>query len=257
MTALITGASSGIGTDFARALAQKGWDLILVARREDRLAQIAKELEDKNGVRVKVIPMDLAVRKNCRELYEKTKDDGVELLINNAGFGLLGRFCENDLDRELSMVDLNIGALHILTKLFLGRFYEQKKGRILNVASIGGYMPGPLLATYYSTKAYVVSLTHAIREEVRRDGLSESIYVGCLCPGPVDTEFSKVANVKFALGGKSSEYVAEYAVKKMLRGKAVIFPGADIKLIAFASRLMPSSVLARITYNVQRKKYER
>ncbi len=257
MKALITGASSGIGTDIARCLAKSGHDLILVARRKERLESLAAELGEEFGINVEVIPMDLCSAENCMALYKAVENKSVDIVINNAGFGLLGRFVENDLDRELSMIDLNIRAMHILTKLFLQSFYSKGKGKILNVASIGGYMPGPLLATYYATKAYVVSLTHAIREEVRKDGLSDSIYVGCLCPGPVNTEFSDVANVRFSLSGKSSQFVAEHAVKMMFKGKAAIFPGIDIKFLAFASRLLSNPLLARISYNVQHKKYSR
>lgn len=254
MTALITGASSGMGTDFARQLSEMGYDLILVARRENRLTLLADEITSKSGVKVRTLALDLSDTANVLKLAEETSEEDIDILINNAGFGLLGTFRESDLERELSMIDLNIKAMHILMKMFLCRFFEKGRGKILNVASVGGFMPGPLLSTYYATKAYVVSLTSAVREEVRRSGMSRDIYVGCLCPGPVDTEFSSVANVSFSLKGKRSEDVVRYAIRKMLRGKGIIVPGFDIKCAVLASKLAPTSLAARVTYNVQKKK---
>lgn len=250
MKAIITGASSGLGADFARRLSAMGYDTVLVARRRERLEAIANELPTKTEIMV----LDLSKSESCVALYEAYKDDDVEIVINNAGFGLLGRFVENRLDRELEMIDLNIKALHTLTKLFLQKFYRENRGKILNVASVGGFMPGPLLAAYYATKAYVVSLTSALREEIRRDG--KSIYIGSLCPGPVDTEFSSVANVSFSLKGKSSDRVVSHAVKKMMRSKGVIIPGFGVCCLAYLSRISPLALSARITYNVQKKKTE-
>ena len=228
MKALITGASSGMGADFARQLAAKGYDLILVARREDRLQKLAEETEAL-GVKARVLAFDLTEKENCLKLFDAVCDEDIDILIN-------------------------VKAMHILMKLFLCKFCERGSGKILNVASVGGFMPGPLLSTYYATKAYVVSLTSAVREEVRRAGFGKDIYVGCLCPGPVDTEFSSVANVSFSLKGKPSEKVVRYAIKKMFRGKGIIVPGLDIKCAVLASKLAPESLSAKITYNVQKKK---
>ena len=158
MKALITGASSGIGRDIARELSNRGYDLILVARRKSRLEELANELNTK----VEIIDMDISSTYNCMQLYNKVKKDNIDILINNAGFGLFGSFDETNLDKELDMIDLNIKAVHVLTKLFLKDFIEKDKGYILNVASSAAFVPGPLMATYYATKAYVLQLTEAL-----------------------------------------------------------------------------------------------
>lgn len=248
MKALITGASSGIGEEFARQLSARGYDIIAVARRFDRLEKLKEELQTE----VTPIACDLSSTAECIELFEKVKDEDIEIVINNAGFGLLGIFLENDLEREMSMIDVNCKAMHILMKLFLRKFERENRGYILNVCSIGGHLPGPLLATYYATKAYVLSLTNGIYEEVRRSG--KNIYVGTLCPGPVNTEFSSVANVRFSLKSRSAKDVVRCALKKMFKKKLVILPGIEVKLTALAARLVPTKLLLRISYNVQHKK---
>ena len=166
MKALITGASSGIGRDMARYLASLGWDLILVARREARLLELKQEL----STNVRTIILDVGKQEDCYRLYEETKDENVDMLVNNAGFGLAGEFVKTDLDTELNMIDVNIRAVHILTKLFVKDFAARDSGYILNVASSAGFMPGPLLSTYYATKNYVLRLTEALYEELRRKG---------------------------------------------------------------------------------------
>ncbi len=248
MKALITGASSGIGKEIAHVLAQKGWELILVARRTDRLQQLAESLP----VACKVITADLGDPAACRGLYEQTKDEQIDMLVNNAGFGLHGELTETALEREEAMIDLNIKAVHILTKLFVRDFAARNHGYILNVASAAAFMPGPLMASYYATKAYVLRLDLALREELRRHG--SRVVVSTLCPGPVDTEFNAVAGVKFALDGLNSRKVAQYAVEKTLKGKAVIVPGTLMKLARFGSKLLPEQVVARFSYEMQRKK---
>lgn len=248
MKALITGASSGIGEEFARQLSAKGYDIIAVARRFDRL----EKLKDELPTEVTPIACDLSSTKECIELFEKVKNENIDIVINNAGFGLLGTFLENDLERELSMIDVNCKAMHILMKLFLRKFSVENKGYILNVCSIGGHLPGPLLSAYYATKAYVLSLTRGVYEEVRRSG--KNIYVGCLCPGPVDTEFSSVANVRFSLKSRSAKEVVKYALNKMFKRKLTILPGIEVKLTALSARLAPTKLLLRISYNVQHKK---
>ena len=164
MKALVTGASSGIGRDIARVLYKKGISVIISARSADKL----QSLKDELGKDVKIIVCDLSAENGVYELYEKTKSENIDILINNAGFGLFGNFSKTDLAREMQMVDLNVKALHILTKLFLKDFVKKDKGYILNVASSAAFMPGPLMATYYSTKAYVLHLTESINEELRR-----------------------------------------------------------------------------------------
>ena len=252
MKALITGASSGIGRDMARYLASLGWDLILVARREDRLLELKRELP---SVGVRLMTLDVGREQDCFTLYEQTKDDNVDMLINNAGFGLAGEFTTTDLDTELNMIDVNIRAVHILTKLFLRDFVERDSGFILNVASSAGFMPGPLLSTYYATKNYVLRLTEAIYEELRRKG--SRVKISALCPGPVNTEFNAVAKVKFAMNGISSEYCARTAIDGALQGKLIIIPGGMLKAGLFFRRFLPEKPLLKIAYNFQRRKNER
>lgn len=249
-TALITGASSGIGRDIARELSVRGWRLLLVARRKDRLEALAHAL----GTPCRIYICDVSKEKNCRWLYERTKEQNVSLLVNGAGFGLYGRFAETDLDRELEMIDVNIKAVHILTKLFLRDFLQRDEGRILNIASSAGFLPGPLLATYYATKNYVVRLSEAIYEELREAG--STVTISCLCPGPVDTEFNQVAGAKFAIKSLTSAQVAQEAVEQTLAGKLLIVPGTSVKIGVFASRFAPNKPLLRIMRGIQERKGE-
>ncbi len=246
--ALITGASSGIGKDFAVKLSKMGYDLILVARRKDRLMETAAAC----NTNARIIEADLSSEKEVRGLYDAVKDENIEIVINNAGFGLFGEFSSSDLNRELEMIDLNINAVHILTKLFLNDFKKKDKGYILNVASSASFLPGPLMSTYYASKAYVQRLSLAIAEELRRE--KSNVYVGVLCPGPVNTEFNDVADVKFAINGLKSEYVAEYALNKMFKKKILIIPGKLIKSGVFFQRFLPTKTLLKIAYNIQKKK---
>ena len=234
MKALITGASSGLGREMARLLAARGYELILCARREERLRELAAELP---------VP--------CRIIAADVSDEQ-EVVINNAGFGLFGEFVTADLDEELRMIDTNVRAVHILTKLAVRDFVQRGRGYILNVSSSAGFLPGPLMATYYATKNYVLRLTEALREELRRAG--SPVRVCALCPGPVDTEFNKVAGVRFSLSGLSAERVAREAVDGLFAGKAVIVPGAAMKAMTLARHFAPDSILARITYHFQHKK---
>lgn len=249
MTALVTGASSGIGRDIARRLGKMGIRLIITGRDESKLEAIRQEI---GANRVKVITADISRREECFRLYREASAYGVDILVNNAGFGLYGKFSVTELDRELEMIDVNIGAVHILTKLFLKDFSARDKGYILNVASIAGFMPGPLMAAYYASKNYVVRLTEAIREELRcqRSG----VYIGAFCPGPVDTNFNNTAGVKFALRGISSEYAAKCAVDGMFERKTLIFPTASVRAAVIASRFLPAAVVAAAARLVQSKK---
>ncbi len=250
MKALITGASSGIGADIAKCLVSEGYEVILVARRKTRLEKLAKELGDK----AKVIVMDISSTYNVMELYNQVKRENIDVLVNNAGFGLFGKFSESSIDKELDMIDLNIKAVHTLTKLFLKDFIKKDQGYILNVSSSAGFMPGPLMSTYYASKNYVTSLSGAIYEELRRDGSNVSISV--LCPGPVDTEFNKVAKVSFAFKSMNSMDVAKYAVKCMFKKKLYIIPSFKMKFFVFLSKICPRKLLIKITYNIQRSKME-
>ncbi len=249
MTAVVTGASSGIGRDIARKLGSMGVRLIITGRDKKSLEDLRQEI---GARRVKVITADISRRDECLRLYREASAYGVDILVNNAGFGLYGKFSVTELDRELDMIDVNVGAVHILTKLFLRDFSARDKGYILNVASIAGFMPGPLMATYYATKNYVVRLTEAVREELRcqRSG----VYIGAFCPGPVDTHFNSTAGVKFALRGISSEYAAECAVRGMFARKALILPTPSVKAAVIASRFIPDMLLAAVTRLFQSRK---
>ena len=246
MRALITGASSGIGRDIARELSKRGYDLVIVARREDKLVTLKEELK----TNVDIICMDISSVENCIELYNKVGQ--IDMLVNNAGFGVFGEFTETDLYKEMQLINTNIIALHTLTKLFLKDMKARNDGCILNVASIAGFMPGPLMATYYASKSYVIRLSEAIDEELRKDG--SKVYVSVLCPGPVNTEFNDVANVRFKTKALSSEYVAKYAIDKFLQKKRIIIPGVKIKLTKQLTRFASDRLVASIAQNIQTKK---
>ena len=248
MKALITGASSGIGKNMAYVLANKGIDLILVARNKDELLKIKANVK----VNVEVIELDLLKEKNVFKLYEMCKDGNIDILINNAGFGLFGLFTETDLARELEMIDLNIKAYHILTKLFLKDFVEKDNGYILNVASSAGFMAGPRLSTYYATKNYVLKLTMAINEELRQSG--SNVVVSALCPGPVNTNFNKVAHGEFSIKEASPKYVAEYAINKLFKKKMIIITTFRIRLGIFLLRILPYRIQLIYCYHIQGKK---
>lgn len=256
MIALVTGASSGIGRDIARELAKRNYNIIAVARGKEALENLKKELEEKYKVNVDVRAMDLIDREGCKKLHNEVKEryGTIDILVNDAGFGTCGKFTETDLDKELGMIDTNIVALHILTKLFLKDMVKADKGHILNVASIAGFMPGPLMATYYSTKSYVVRLTQSIRHELFKQ--KSKVKISALCPGPVATNFNKVADVKFNLAEADSEYVAKYAVRLMFRNRTLIFPNFFIWLGRVFAKLLPDQISAFFCYYAQRRKIQ-
>lgn len=245
---LITGASSGIGREIARILDIYGCELILVARREERLRALAECL---NGT-PRIIAMDIGTAEQAKTLYEITKDENIDILINNAGFGVYGAFTETSTSREVEMIRLNVEAMHVLFKSFLKDFREKDSGYILNVASAAAFAPGPYMAAYYASKAYVLRLTQAAAFELSE--ARSNVSVSALCPGPVETEFNQVAGVNFSVSPLSSRYVAKYAIQQMFKGKTVIIPGTSMKLAAFASKVVPSCVAAKITAEVQKHK---
>lgn len=249
MKALITGASSGIGRDMARILSKNGYDLVLVARDEEKLNKVKEELE-KNKVKVESVVMDLSIEENCKELHKRVNN--VDILINNAGFGDCGNFTKTNLEKEMNMIKTNITAYHILTKLYLADMKKTCHGKILNVASIAGFMPGPLMATYYATKAYIVRLSEGIREELKKE--KSNVQISILCPGPVKTNFNNVANVKFHMREANSQKVADYAIKKLEKGKFYIVPGLDVKLARFGAKIAPTPLISKIAYMVQKRK---
>ncbi len=248
MRALITGATSGIGKAMACQLAQTGCQLVLTGRNETILRQLQKNL----SVPVDILPLDLSKPEAPYQLFAFCKDKPIDLLINNAGYGIFGRFAETDLQAEMDMLAVNVQALHILTKLFLRQFQKQKHGRILNVASSAGFLTGPLLSSYYASKNYVVRLSLAIAEELRRQ--NSPIRISILCPGPVDTNFNRRAGVVFSVPPMSSQQVAAYALEKTMQGKLLIIPGIGIKLSLLGARFVPHALLSAVTYEIQKSK---
>ncbi len=252
MKALITGASSGMGKEFARYLAELGYDLIIAARRTDKLNELKEELR---SVNVRVITIDLSNEQDAYDLYGHLKADGEEIdfLINNAGFGAYGKFTEVDLETEIKLIHTNVSSLHILTKLYLKDMIERGSGTVLNVGSMAGFSSGPTFSSYYASKNYVVRLTQAIHEELRREG--SKVRVSVLCPGPVNTSFNDVANVKFSVKGLNARDVARYAVDRALKGKMIIIPGALMKVTKVLEHFLSEKMLTRVSYNIQSKKY--
>lgn len=249
MIALVTGASSGLGRDMARSLAKHGINVILTARRVDRLRELKEELTEKYGVKVMYIAADLSDRRQCVELYRRVRKYDIDILVNNAGFGVFGELSDTDLDRELSMLDVNIVAFHILFKLFVRDFKKRNYGYILNTASLAGFMPGPCFSSYYASKAYVIRMTQAVAEELRAQ--HSRVSVSMLCPGPVATEFIDIARVKFAVKPISSEEVAEKAIREMFAGKMMITTGPAESAGIALLRLVPERTLAYFTRLIQ------
>lgn len=248
MKVLITGASSGIGRDMARYLSKKRFDLVLTGRNMDKLMQLKNELK----TNVEVVYSDLSTNNGAFELYKHCQSKNIDFLINNAGFGVYGKFDETNLKNELEMINVNIRSVHILTKLFLRDFKKINRGRILNVASSAGFMTGPLMSSYYASKNYVVRLSLAIYEELRRE--KSNVKISVFCPGPVNTNFNNRAGVQFSVPPISSEYAAKYAIEKAFNGETIIVPTTMMKLGIIGSRLIPAKLLGAITYNIQHKK---
>ena len=254
LTALLTGGSAGIGYELARELAAHGHDLVLVARRQDRLEAAAGTLEGKYGVRVITIPSDLADPDSPQRIFDAVRAEGIQIdiLVNNAGFGLGGEFADTDIDRELDMVQVNVSALVHLTKLFMQPMILRKSGRILNLGSTAAFQPGPLNSIYYATKAFVLSFSQAIDEELRKTGVT----VTCLCPGPVETEFADVAGLNetrlFSLAAiANAEDVARFGYLQMMRGKRIAVFGPANKLMVQAQRFLPRALVTRVARKVQ------
>ena len=246
--ALITGASSGIGRELACLLA-KEYELILVGRDKQKL----KEVQN-NCPKSEIIICDLSKKEEVFKLYNKVKKENIELLVNNAGFGLFGFFNETDLEAELKMIAVNINAVHILTKLFLKDFIKKDSGYILNVASSAGFMAGPYLSTYYASKNYVLKLTLAIYEELKKQ--NSNVKISALCPGPVNTNFNKVAGGSFNIRGLSTDKVAKYTVKQMNKNKLIIIPSFKMKLGVFLTKLIPIKLMLKINYKIQKTKFK-
>jgi short-subunit dehydrogenase len=254
MPALITGASTGIGRELADLAAADGNDLILVARSESTLQAVAADVRNKWNRNVTVIARDLGEPDAAREVFTTVSEAGLEVdvLVNNAGFGLLGKFWELEESEQIGMVQLNVTALTQLTRLFLPRMIERRRGKIMNVASTAAFQPGPLMSVYYASKAYVVSFSEAIHNETRDFGVT----VTCVCPGPTRTEFDKRAgtsNAKLFSNGHvmSARQVAEISWKAMKRGKPLVIPGALNAVTAFLTRFAPIQFTASMARKMQ------
>lgn len=261
MTALITGASAGIGMEMAKILIRTH-DVILVARRKERLEQVRHCLEEQEKKRcgekanrhsAEVFVCDVSSCEECRRLYETFREREIDIVINGAGFGVFGDFLDNDLDRELDMLKTNMLGLHVLMKLFLKDMVARDAGYLLNIASSAGYMPGgPKLAAYYASKAYVLNLTRAVAVELRDRG--SHVYLGALCPGPVQTEFNRVAGVKHDISGITAKECARIAVAEMKKRRTLIIPGGTIKLTYLGRKLIPDGILLAVAHGLQKKK---
>ncbi len=243
--ALITGASSGIGESLAHQFARGGYDLVLVARREARLHDLSTALARSNGARAAVIVADLADPATPSTIVSRTQDLGIELdaLVNNAGYGVQGAFAATPERAELDMVRVNVTALVHLTKLFLPAMIRRRRGKILNVASAAAYFPGPFMAGYYASKAFVLAFSQSLSEEVRGTGVS----VTALCPGSTATEFSHIArNRESGLRrlSMSAESVARAGYNGLMAGKSVVIPGIGYRLAIFGTRFLPSRLIA-------------
>ena len=248
MKALVTGASSGIGKEITLELARRGYEIIAVSKDEERLETLKKEVPQV----IECISMDLSKEENCFNLYEQVKEYDIEVLVNNAGFGTVGEFVNTDLKWELSMIDTNCKAVHILFKLFLKDMVAKNKGYILNVASIAGFAPGPNMATYFATKSYVYRLTQSVWQELKWN--KSDVKVCVLCPSPTHTNFDEVANVKFNMNYLKSSYVAKSGIDAMFKGKWCITPGFLGKGAKVISKILPDRIVGKIMGSVPKKR---
>ncbi|HJQ34177.1 MAG TPA: SDR family oxidoreductase [Pyrinomonadaceae bacterium] len=256
MTALVTGASGGIGEELARLFAADGHDLVLVARSRDKLARLAEELEGKHKVAARVLASDLARPEAPREIFEELNGAGVvvDALVNNAGFGSYGLFAETDLKSELELLQVNVVALTHLSKLFLPGMLARRRGFVMNVASTAAFQPGPLMAVYYASKAYVLSLSEALANECEGTG----VRISALCPGPTETGFVAAAGMEqsklFDRGAMTAREVAEAGYRGMLAGKTLVIPGFRNALVARAVGMMPRGVVTKVVRGIQEKR---
>ncbi len=252
--ALITGASSGIGLELAKLMAAHGHSLVLVARSKDKLESLSSELSSRHGIKVKVITKDLSVIASCREIYDELSRENirVDILVNNAGFGGYGEFWKADFDHDVRMMSLNVVALVQLTKLFLKDMIQHRQGRVLNVASTAAFQPGPLMAVYYASKAFVLSFSEAIANETRGTGVT----VTALCPGPTETNFRAAAGMTKSMRFSSQlnvhvEAVARAGYEGMKRGEIIVIPGFKNRIVAKLVRVMPRNFITRMVRKIQ------
>jgi short-subunit dehydrogenase len=252
--ALITGASMGLGAEFARLFAANGHDLVLTARSADKLASVKREIENLHGASVRVIVADLAEPGAPRAIYDEIAAAGIEIsvLVNNAGYGMYGFFHEVDRDAVMDMIQVNVNALVLLTRLFIGDMVGRGRGRILNVASTAAFQPGPLQPVYYATKAFVLSFTEAIANELKGTGVTAT----ALCPGPVATGFQERANVGDVRGLRlmmrtTPEQVVREGFDGMVKGKSVVIPGMLNRILVFLLRFSPRNFVTGMVRRIQ------
>ena len=249
-TALITGASTGLGAEFARLFARDKYNLVLVARTGPKLAELADEIRQQHGITVKTIPLDLGLPQASQNLFEETQRAGihVDVLVNNAGYGRSGNFADIPLEESYGQIQLNVTALTLLTRLYLGPMLERRSGRIMNVASTAAFQPGPLMAVYYATKAYVLSFSEALADELRKT----DIRVTCFCPGATLTEFHKRAQTENArlfkqLAPMDAKTVAEDGYRALMAGKTLAISGFKNWLVAESVRFAPRKMVTAIS----------
>lgn len=248
MTALITGASSGIGRDMAIYLSSLGYSLVLTGRNKEKLIELKKMLKTP----VKIITADLSKPENAIRLYKACKNIKIDFLINNAGIGVVGEFDKTSLKTEVDLININVTSLHILTKLFLKDFVKRDSGKILNVASSAAFFPGPLMAAYYASKNYVLNLSESLYRELKEKG--SNVKISVLCPGPVQTEFNIRAGVTNSFKPADSEMVARYAIDEALKNRFYIVPTLHMKLGIIGASAAPDMLLSKIVYKVQKGK---
>lgn len=254
-TALITGASSGLGLEFARIFARKGYDLVLVARSTDKLLALKNKLEAIYGNTVFICVQDLILADAASAIWNFTQSQGisVDVLVNNAGFGDFGAFAGCDAQKQLEMLQVNVVTLTALTRYFVAPMVARRKGRILNVASVAAFQPGPLMSVYYASKSFVLSFTEALSVELMGSGVT----VTALCPGPTTTGFEQKADLGESglfkhLHNASSKEVAEFGVRQLIKGKVIAIPGVQNKLVTLASKLAPRAIVRRAVYEIQK-----
>ena len=240
MRALITGASSGIGKHIALYLNDLGYELYLVSKSKKELDEVFKDIKGT----INTIESDLSKEENCISLYEQLKNKNIDILVNNAGFGDAGNFTETNLNKELDMINVNIKAYHILMKKFLKDFTKRGYGRVLNVASMSGFMPGPYMATYYATKSYIIKLSLAIYQELKE--MNSNVKISVFCPGPVKTNFTKKAHVHFNISSLSAEAASQIAINGMFKNKLIILPN-NMKINYILTKLAPTKLLLGIS----------
>jgi len=256
MTALVTGASGGIGLELARLFAADGHGLVLIARSRDKLSALAEELSGKHNVNARVLPADLARAEAPREIFEELRREGVSVdaLVNNAGIGSYGLFAETDAKTELDLLQINVVALTHLTKLFLPQMIARRRGYVLNVASTAAFQPGPLMAVYYASKAYVLSLSEALANETSGTG----VRVSALCPGPTETGFVAAAGMVesklFDANVMDARSVAVEGYRGMLSGKTIVIPGFRNRLLASGYRFAPRGLITKIVRGIQERR---